>query len=461
MTMIQKVKKTIDRYQMFDEGDTVVIALSGGADSCALLSIMASLQREYHIKLIVAHFNHGLRGTESDVEEDFCHRLAQKYDVIFESEKLLSAIIPKGESPEAYYRNERYRFLKITASKHQAKKVALGHHLNDQAETILLNILRGSGLNGLHGILPVRDKRFVRPLIDVSRTEILAYLREKRLDYCHDSSNQNVEFLRNRIRLELIPFLKERFNPQIERGLARMAQMVRRDHEYLNMSVHQLLESDKIQLKEEYTSFSADFFVQLPEALRFRLIKTLLEELIRNGKGIYSSHIHSIVDLVQDKGTGKQISLPFGLTAIKQYDNILIKKIKKADTKDYQYSLSIPGTIDLKERGIIITARKGRINEIDYSSKNEIYLDMDALNGPLILRNRRPGDWFEPLGTNGRKKIKKLFIDQKIPRPERSNMVLLTDDTSVLWVESMHLCNRVKITHKTNQVLILRIDKSD
>jgi len=459
MIMIDKVQKTINRYQMLDEGDTVVVALSAGPDSCALFSVMVDLGREYDLKIIVAHFNHGLRSGESDAEELFSRNLAEKYRLPFASGKMDSPSGPRGVSPEDYYREERYRFLDQVAAEYQAEKIALGHHLSDQAETVLLNMLRGSGMEGIKGILPVRDRRFIRPLIDITRAEIMEYLDRKGLRYCTDSSNRSSAFLRNRIRMELIPLLKERYNPRIEQGLAKMARIVHRDHTCLDDEIHNVLDSENIQKNNNITSFSAGYFLRLPEALRYRLVKAVLEEMTGDGKGIYYSHIQALVDLAGKNDTGKQISLPFGIIAARQYDVVLIKKGEAADKKDYQYSISIPGTVDLKERGIIISARQGRLDEVDLKKRDSFYLDLDAVRGPLSLRNRRPGDWFEPLGTVGRQKIKKLFIDHKIPRPDRNNIALLADEISVLWIENMHLSERVKISRKTNRVLIMEIKR--
>lgn len=457
MIMIEKVKKTINRHQMLDEGDTVVVALSAGADSCALLSVMADLRNEYDLKIIVAHFNHDLRSGESDAEEIFCRNIALKYQLPFKTGKMASVSVPRGMSPEDYYRKARYRFLDQVATEYKAKKIALGHHLNDQAETVLLNILRGSGMEGLKGILPVRDQRFIRPLIDISRPELMEYLKIKDIQYCNDSSNKSLAFLRNRIRMELIPLLKDGYNPQIEKELAQMAQIISRDHKCLDHYTREILDSENIQKNKHYTSFSAGYFARLPEALKYRFVKALLEGMTSDGKGIYYSHIHSVVDLARQNHTGKQVSLPFGLFAEKQYDIILIKKGQTTDKKDYQYSISIPGTVDLKERGIIISARQGWRDEVDFNQRGRFYFDLDEIRGDLTIRNRRPGDWFEPLGTVGRQKVKKLFIDHKIPRPDRNNVAILADEISVLWIENMHLSERVKISQKTSRVLILEI----
>ncbi len=438
----------------------MVVALSGGADSCALLSILVQLAKDDRFKLIAAHFNHGLRGDESDAEELFCRNLAQKLGVMLVTERMTSTAVPRGDSPEDYYRRQRYRFLDSVAMECGAKKIALGHHLNDQAETVLLNILRGSGADGLKGMLPVRDQRYIRPMIKTSRRDIENYLEKNGIEYCQDSSNQNCDYLRNRVRLELMPLLKEKFNPRIEEGLARMAEIVGRDDDYLSDQVHSIVNSPDIQKNKGMVSFPAVYLNALPEALRFRSVRALLEGMTKDVNGFSFNHIQSIIDLMNHGATGKQISLPAGLLVKKQYDRIIMEFCVIPESPHYEYILPVPGIVDLKERRIMLSAGIGTAQEVDYQCKNKVYLDYDKLQGPLIVRNRRPGDWFEPLGTKGSQKIKKLFIDHKIPRLERERIAFIADRSSVVWIEDLHLSDRVKISPETRRILILEIKRA-
>jgi len=458
--MIDKIKRTINKYDMLENGDHVVVALSGGADSCALLLSLMSLTETYCLKMVVAHFNHGLRHEESDGDEIFCRNLAQKFCLVFVTGKMRHPSIPKGISPEDYFRQERYRFLDKVAEDHGANKIALGHHLHDQAETVLLNILRGSGLDGLKGILPMRDNKYIRPLMEVSRQDIHDFLKDAGVEYREDSSNENKHYLRNHIRRELIPYLKEKYNPKIEKNLARMAEIIRRDDEFINGYVCAILTSPHIQKKQNEVSFSAEYFKTLHASLGYRLIKALLEALAQGGRGISSSHIQAIVDLAINSSSGKEISLPYCLKAQKEYDRIVIKSERIEEKQDYEYFMKIPGVIDLKERHVILSTRLGTADEIDFNSINRIYFDGDKIKEPLIIRNRRSGDWFEPLGTRGSQKIKKLFIDRKIPRPERDRIAILADQESVIWIENMHLSERVKVSPESKNILILEIRPS-
>lgn len=456
--MVGKVIRTIQKHNMLKAGDGVVVALSGGADSCALLSVLADLAPSYALKLTIAHFNHGVRGEDADADEAFCRDMAQKYGFVFVAEKMRRASVPKGMSPEDYFRRERYCFLDRVAQDYRADKIALGHHQNDQAETVLLNMLRGSGLDGLKGFLPVRDGKYIRPLMEISKQEIQCFLKAKDLKYREDLSNQCGEFVRNGIRLELIPFLKEKFNPQIEQCLSRMAEIVREDDECLNRIVGPILASPDIRREESGVSFSADFFARLQPGIRMRLLKSILEDLAPRGHGFSYAHIQAAAGLIMTKSTGKSVCLPFHLHIEKQYDLIFIGKTAVHSPPDYKYQLSIPGTLDLSERKIRLSLRRSSVDEVDLAFPNRIYMDADRLKEPLWVRNRRPGDWFEPLGTHGRQKIKKLFIDRKIPVNQRESLALLADQVSVIWIENMHLNERVKISPETKHVVVMEID---
>ncbi len=458
--MIDKIGQTIKKYHLLEKGDRVVVALSGGADSCALLLSLLALTEAFVLKIIVAHFNHGLRHFQSDEDEIFCMNLAQKSGLIFVSAKMRQTTIPRGMSPEDYFRQERYRFLDKVAADNAATKIALGHHLEDQAETVLLNILRGSGLDGLKGMLPMRENRYIRPLIEVSRKEIIAFVNENGITYRDDSSNESKIFLRNRVRSELIPFLKEKYNPRIEQNLARMAKIIRRDDDFICGHINTIMASPQIQKKKNEVSFSAEYYRTLHASLAYRLIKALLESLVSAGAGFSSSHIQLLVDLARENSSGKSVSLPYGLRALREYDHIIIRFDRIAPLQDYEYPITIPGTVDLKERRLILSARWATTDEVDFKCHQKAFFDADKIKGPLLVRNRRCGDWFEPLGTRGSQKIKKLFIDRKVPRPERDRIALIADQESVIWIENMHLSERIKVSPQTQRIIILEIHPS-
>ena len=275
--MIKKVSKTIEKYNLLEQGERVVVALSGGPDSTALLAVLASIAPELDLSLIVAHFNHGLRGAESDEDEKFSRDLSDRMGLVFCAAKMDQNNYKKGVSPEDFYRRERYGFLNKVAADYQARKIALGHNLQDQAETVLLNLLRGSGPEGLKGILPKRDGNIIRPLIEISRPEIISYLNKTGISYRQDSSNKNKMYLRNQIRTELIPYLQEKYNPKIEENLAQMAEILRAEDEFIRQNTDEALQSSFIQRQQNSILLNIAYINKLPPAIRLRIFKTVLE----------------------------------------------------------------------------------------------------------------------------------------------------------------------------------------
>jgi tRNA(Ile)-lysidine synthase len=459
--MIKKVNQTIEKYNLLEKGERVVVALSGGPDSTALLAVLASIAQELDLSLIVAHFNHGLRGAESDEDENISRDSSEKRGFPFVSGKMDQRKGNKGLSPEDFYRRQRYNFLNKVAKNYQAQKIALGHNLQDQAETVLLNILRGSGLEGLKGFLPMRDGKFIRPLIEISRQEIISFLNEAGIPYRQDSSNKNKIYLRNQIRSELIPYLKKKFNPKIEENLAQMAEILRPEDEFIRHHVAYALKSSVIERQQDRILLKIADINKLHPAIRWRLFKTLLESLSPAKNGFSFIHIKSLDNLTKKCESGKRVVLPLGIEARREYDNLILERKKVCSKQmEYEYTMNIPGSLYVKERKLTVRSELTTKENVDFNGKNEVYLDLDKIQQPVILRNRRDGDWFQPLGMQGRQKIKYFFIDHKMPRCERNEIMLFVDQLSVIWIENIHLNDRVKITAETKNVLKLEIMNS-
>lgn len=454
--MIQKVKNTIEKYNLLQKSDRIVVALSGGPDSTALLVALHALSPEMDWELIVAHFNHGLRGRQSEADEKFSYELAQKLGLPFFSERMDKKISQKGISPEDFYRRQRYNFLEKIARYHKAQKIALGHNLQDQAETVLLNLLRGSGLAGLKGILPTRDAKFIRPLIETSREEIISFLEKSGIAYCRDSSNESMMYLRNQIRRELIPYLKEKYNPKIEENLARMAEILRVEDDFIQKQVEKVCRSRFVQQNQNCTSLKIGFLNKLSPAIRWRLFKTILEDLSPAKNGISFLHVMSVDNLTQKGETGKKIILPFKIEARREYDALVLeRKTARMKRIKYKYVIDVPGTVYVKERNLTVKTRLLRKRGLDFTKKNIMFLDGDKIKWPLVIRNRRDGDRFQPLGMHGRQKIKDFFINNKVRVDERDKIMLFADKLSVIGIENMHISDRVKITNETKNVLKL------
>lgn len=468
---------------MLDIGDKVVAAVSGGPDSVALLGTLIMLSREYNISLIAAHFNHGLRGRESDEEEVFVRRLCRAMGVTFESGYCdISALseIKRG-SLEDICRNERYKFLENVRKKHNADKIALGHNLNDQAETVVMKFLRGSGTAGLRGILPVRDEIYIRPLVAVNREEILKFLKKEELDYVVDSSNSENRYLRNRIRNTLIPLLKENYNPCLEETLGRMSEIIRVEDDYIKSKVEDILARWGIARHKGDITIKIPKLVKLHEALQRRVIQTLLQDCSqydiishsgRGGIGGFSAkpvgylHVKSVMDMIAGGRPNCALDLPSGIEVKREYDQLRISKRQKGEQEfsdvsesgGFYHTVEIPGRVDIKESGI--KADFDLIDKtpvIDFGAASCAFMDYEKISFPLIIRSIRTGDRIQPLGMKGTKKISAFLIDQKIQRNRRKRIPLLVDQESVLWIMGIRLSERARITGKTRKVVKIEI----
>jgi tRNA(Ile)-lysidine synthase len=458
--MLNKVNETIKKHNMLAMGDRVVVAVSGGPDSVALLKVLSVVSGEYGLSLVTAHLNHGLRGKESDDEEVFVREVSESLGVAFESEHVdMPALIEREKkSPEDICRNVRYNFLEKIRKKHKANKIALGHNLGDQAETVIMKFLRGSGMEGLRGILPVRDEIYIRPLISVTRGEILTFLKKEGMAFVTDSSNVEDIYLRNRIRNKLIPGLKENYNPGLEENLGHMADIIRVEDDYIRTTVKNILTSWGVDRDMNNVHISIPELVKSHEAIQRRIIKTLLQICSHSKKGIGYLHVKSVMGLITGGSPNGTLNLPFDLEVRREYDLLTISKKKPAKNSEFCYGIEIPGTVNIKELGIKTNFDLiDKTSALNFNSSRTAFMDYDEISFPLIIRNMKPGDRIQPFGMNGTKKIKSLFIDEKVPKNRRKEIPLLVDQKSVLWIMGMRLSERIRITDKTTSVVRIEI----
>jgi tRNA(Ile)-lysidine synthase len=260
--------------------------------------------------------------------------------------------------------------------------------------------------------------------------------------------------------MELIPYLKEKFNPKIEENLAQMTEILRQEDEFIRQHADEVLKSSFIQSQQDRILLKISYVNKLPSAIRWRLFKTILESLNPAKNGFSLIHIKYLDNLAQKCKSGKKVSLPLGIEARREYDDLILEKKKVCPNQTkYEYTMNVPGSIYVKERKLTVRSELSTKEKVDFSGKNKVYLDLDKIQQPITIRDRRDGDWFQPLGMQGRQKIKTFFIDHKIPRCERNEIMLFADQLSVIWIENMHLNDRVKITAETNNVLKLEIMK--
>jgi tRNA(Ile)-lysidine synthase len=451
---LRKVRQTISRYEMMQPGDLVVVGVSGGPDSVCLLHILYELKDELHVHLLPAHFDHGLRPAEDESETTFVRGLAESLKLPFETAKgqLLAKKAP-GSREEAA-RNARYAFFERVRKKSKAQKLALGHNLNDQAETILMRLLRGSGPSGLTGIPPCRDGSIIRPLIEIERLEIEKYLKAKKLVSATDSSNTRTDYFRNKIRLQLMPLL-EQHQPRLAHLLGQTAEILRDEDDYLEWIAQAWLEKEIIRSPDNSYELSIASFLDLPIALRRRATRQIIGMVKKNLRRISWDHIESIQTLVQAEKPQAVLKFPGGIEAQRTYDRLSFLARQKKKATPFFYTLNAHGDYKIKEIGrtLLIEEIKNRRGLHLRAPAWTAFLDAQKLRFPLTLRTFKAGDRFIPFGMRGHKKLKDFFVDIKVPMEQRRSTPILCCDDTPVWICGYRMDDRFKVTPETKKIL--------
>lgn len=445
-SLLKKIRKTVQRFSMLGPADRVIVAVSGGADSVCLLISLLELAPGYGLELLAAHFNHKLRGPESEDDqqfvEDLCGRLG--VELITGSAPMKEVAGQQKGSLEELCRLKRHEFLLSLKRDRGFGKIALGHNLDDQAETVLMNVIRGAGIDGLKGIDPVRDC-LIRPLIEIPGAEIREFLERREIPFRLDSSNLENGFRRNSIRNSLIPEIAAKYNPSVSAALGRLASIARTENRFLDRVAREAL--DRLQPR-----IKLDKFLGHDPAVQNRMLKMALEDLSPVRGGISYEHIAAAMDVITGGNPGASIDLPYGISVRREYDFVVIGR-EKRKVPDFQYVIDIPGVVRLDETGM-----EFRFSLLDgmpegASGQWQAFMDYGAVAPPLVLRNFRPGDRIRPFGMEGHRKLQDVFTDRKIPRGLRRSLPILADAQSVLWVPGVVMSERMRISENTGKVL--------
>jgi len=440
--MINKVLAFINQHQLFATTDKILATVSGGIDSVVLCELLHELK----ISFGIAHCNFGLRGDESDADELFVKKLAKKYEVPFYSENFNTNVFAQQEqiSTQMAARLLRYTWFEKVRQKHGYQYIATAHHQNDTTETILLNLTKGTGIAGLHGI-PVKNGKVIRPLLALTKDDIYEYITLKQLIWREDSSNETTKYQRNKIRHEVIPVLKE-INPNLENTLAQSVQKISGAEQIFNRYINQVRE-EILKAEKEVVYLAIDSLQKvtaLPVVMH-ELLKNYgfnyetVQEIIQAFNAIPGKTFHSATHvLVKDRE--QLVITPKDLGAFGSYE------IEPGAT-----SLAIPGLkLQLKQ----VPAAGYQLPR----SRKIAALDINLLQFPLKVRPWKEGDWFVPLGMKGKKKISDFLIDEKIPANLKPQVQVLTSDKSIVWVIGYRLDNRFKVTDKTEEILEIGIN---
>ncbi|MEW6117004.1 MAG: tRNA lysidine(34) synthetase TilS [Nitrospirota bacterium] len=461
MNLLDHIKNTLRKYAMLSHGDIVLIGLSGGADSVCLLVVLDRIKAEYGITLSAAYIDHGLRPDETPREIAFCSALCSALGVPFFTQAIdvPSYAREKGLSTQEAARELRYRALETIARKRGATKIAVGHNADDQAETILMRLFRGSGPAGLSGIPPVR-RDIIRPLIEIERSAIDDFLahsspdtiRHLSMPYVIDSSNLKHYYLRNKIRHVLMPVVRS-INRDIVKTLSRTADIFRDEERYFDLQVTKAL----MRLITNKTDERIELFLAPLEAMDTVLLRRVLRRAvdeIKGLRGIGFVHIEDIATLVKKGISGDRIYLPKDLRAIKGYSTLLltVERPHRLST----HVLEHPGEVVLKEASLVLRCSLVDDKEIldTYGDgKHTAAIDADKVHFPLVIRPRIPGDHFYPFGFGKKKKLQDYFVDAKVPRDMRDAVPLLVADNEIVWVVGYRLDERYRIDKNTTRVL--------
>ncbi len=466
-TLEQRVWHFIREQRLIPEPQKLVVAVSGGPDSVCLLHILVNLRAELSITLHVAHLNHQLRGTEAEADARYVADLAHELNVpaTVESRDVRSYRARRRISLEEAAREVRYNFLTEVARSVGATRVAVGHTQDDHIETILMHLIRGSGLRGLRGLLPLthwlsaeNSITVIRPLLLISREETADYCHQHQLNPRLDASNLSLSPLRNRIRQQLLPRL-QRYNPRVAEALVRTARIATDDLAFLDEEAGRWW--DKAIWREGKTIIlDKANFLPLPPALKRYLLMNSMEALLGTLKDVAACHIEEMMDALS-KPAGKIITLPEGLIFSVEYDRYLLGTDPIAlcpfPPIDGEYRLEIPGKTRLPGWLVEAIVLTPPLAEIAPEDNFTACFDLDKAGTKVVVRSRRPGDRFQPLGMSQPKKLNGFMIDVKIPQAWRQRVPIVSSDEHILWVVGWRIDERVKVTETTKRVLCLKV----
>jgi len=460
---LDRVKRTIDRYRLLEKGDRLIVGVSGGVDSMVLLHLLDACRETFDLSLVVAHVNHGFRPEESEREAELVQKESARLRLPFEYGKFNVREFQKREglSPQDAARRIRFHFFDDLLHKHHAQKIALGHNADDQVETVLLRLIRGSGLRGLKGILPLRERKVIRPLLEVWREEIDSFALEKRIPFLPDSSNLKKDYLRNRIRLDVIPFIEKEYQPHFKDTLLRTSAILREEDDYLERGTEEAYQKIIHEAKGAL-SFKWSEYQSLHRAVQWRVIRKMVER-IHNGRMVLKdggeADVLRVFQNLHQASPSFLSELSHGFWIEKRYDVVLLGKREGKPSSPFEVSLLFPGHTLIEEIGKeVVIEETDRDQLSDYSGPpNTALMDYENLQFPLKMRNFRPGDRFWPLGVKGTQKLKDFFIDHKVPQFERLRVPLLISGEKIAWVVGYRIDERVKITETTKRVLRIRV----
>ena len=456
--LVKKVQNTLSAHNMLQYGDRVLVAVSGGPDSVALCHILRQLRKTYGVELVVTHVHHGLRGREADQDALFVQDLASQLGlpIVMERVDVHTWRKTHGGSMQMAARELRYQCLQQIMANEGTSKLALGHNADDQAEEILLRIFRGAGQRGLTGMPPHSHNGVIRPLLECHRHEITSYLEDRSFAFRQDKSNLKPWCQRNLLRLELLPRLQQDFNSNLNATLLRTSNIFREEEEFWDSLLGEWLDQHSVECEDNRLRLPIESLLETHPAMQRRLLRRVVEKVKGDLRGFGFHHTEILLQLCSSAAPNSSIDLPGSLKAEKNYSWLTIG-LRHQPHENFYYEIPGPGSYpfpSLNHR-MILEYLAGDLTSGFSRRPNEALMDLDKISFPLVLRSSNVGDRFRPLGLGGGKKVRKFFIDAKIPRSQRRRVPILCSGGQIIWVVGHRLDDRVKVTTNTGRLLRL------
>jgi tRNA(Ile)-lysidine synthase len=424
-----------------------------------LLHLLNACRQTFNLSLIVTYVNHGIRPKEPEKEADFVQKECERLHLPFECGTFNAKEFQRlGKfSLQEAARRLRFHFFEQILKKYDAQKIALGHQADDQVETVLLRLMRGAGLQGLKGILPIREGKVIRPLLEVWRHEIEAFATKNNIPYLIDSSNLKQDYLRNRLRLSLIPLLEKEYQPNIKEILLKTSAILREENDYLEKEAEKVYQN-MFEGKGDTLTFQYPDYRSLHPAIQWRVIQKMLRTIY--GEEKEDLEISQMFKKLKRPSPSFLLELPFGVCFEKRYDRVLLRKGRGENVPPFEVELISPGRTYIEEIGKEVVIEEIEKEDEFLSFKESSHtglLDYQKLQFPLKIRNFRPGDRFQPLGVKGTQKLKEFFIDHKVPRFERPKVPVLISGEMIAWIIGYRIDERVKVNEKTERILKVKV----
>ncbi len=472
--MFKKVMEYTKQFHMIERGDRIVVGVSGGADSVCLLYVLHKLIPVYSMELIAVHINHGIRGEEANRDQLYVSELCKSLGIpFFHFTYNVKEFAERCNlTEEEAGRNIRYQSFLEVCRQQKCNKIAVAHNKNDNAETILFHLFRGSGIKGLTGMEPNRvictdfgNIILIRPLLCMERDEIEEYLHREGISYQIDSTNLTEDYTRNKIRNRILRYATKEINTGAVNNIHESSLKLKEALEYMEENINS-------RYRELVTKKGSEFTIKVKElskeamALQKGIIRKVLEEIAGRQKDLESKHIDAIRSLY-DKQVGKYVHLPYHMIAKRDYEEIKIYKknevrtINSGDTKIEAKIIGIPGELYVPQLNKVLQTQL-----LQYEKKNTIpknscmkWFDYDKIENAVEIRTRKEGDYIQINGSGGRKKIKDFFIDQKIPKEQRDSQVLIADGNHVMWIPgtSDRMSEKYKVDETTTKILLMKM----